>query len=162
MEGKEFRAIVHGEKEFTVKSAEVSALDIIHLDNNQFHILEGKESVHVEVVEVNYARKEYTLLLEGQKIQLRLADHFDSLVKQMGLSESGSQKVTNIMAPMPGLVLDILVEVGSMVSAGDPVLILEAMKMENIIKAGGDGRISNITVKKGNAVDKGQLLVELD
>ena len=116
----------------------------------------------MEVVEVDYARKEYTLLLEGQKIQLRLADHFDTLVKQMGLSESGSQKVTNIMAPMPGLVLDILVEVGSMVSAGDPVLILEAMKMENIIKAGGDGRISNITVKKGNAVDKGQLLVELD
>jgi biotin carboxyl carrier protein len=63
---------------------------------------------------------------------------------------------------MPGLVLNILVEAGQEVSKGDALLILEAMKMENVIKASGDGKVRSVKVKKGDAVDKGLLLVEME
>lgn len=54
----------------------------------------------------------------------------------------------NVKAPMPGLVLDILVEAGQSVNKGDNLLILEAMKMENIIKASGNGVVKNININK--------------
>jgi len=68
----------------------------------------------------------------------------------------------NVKAPMPGLVLDILVEPGQSVQKGDNLLILEAMKMENIIKASGSGVVKNIPVHKKDAVEKNQLLIEME
>ncbi|WP_445724287.1 biotin/lipoyl-containing protein, partial [Flavobacterium sp.] len=67
-----------------------------------------------------------------------------------------------IKAPMPGLILEINVEVGQSVKENDPLLILEAMKMENSFLSPRDGVIKSIAVEKGNAVDKGQLLVEFE
>ena len=63
---------------------------------------------------------------------------------------------------MPGLVLNLLVEAGQLVSKGDPLLILEAMKMENVLKATGDGRVKSVHVQKSAAVVKGQLLLEME
>ena len=63
---------------------------------------------------------------------------------------------------MPGLVLDIPVEVGQEVEKGEGVLILEAMKMENVIKSAGVGTIKAIHIKQGEAVEKGQLLIEME
>ena len=69
--------------------------------------------------------------------------------------------MSNVKAPMPGLVLDILVETEQAVSKGDALLILEAMKMENVLKAEGDGVVKSIEVTKGTAVDKGQIIIEM-
>jgi biotin carboxyl carrier protein len=63
---------------------------------------------------------------------------------------------------MPGLVLNVLVQAGQEVAKGDALLILEAMKMENVIKASGDGKVKSVKVKQGEAVDKGLLLVEME
>ena len=60
---------------------------------------------------------------------------------------------------MPGLVLDIRVVEGDAVKKGDPILVLEAMKMENIIKSPTDGIVKKINVKKGVAVEKSQVLI---
>ena len=68
-------------------------------------------------------------------------------------------KVNEIKAPMPGLVLDIRVAEGDEVKKGDSILVLEAMKMENIIKSPTDGIIKKINVKKGIAVEKNQVLI---
>lgn len=63
---------------------------------------------------------------------------------------------------MPGLVLQILVEPGQLVQKGDALLLLEAMKMENVIKAASNGQVKTVAVQKGAAVDKGQLLLEME
>jgi biotin carboxyl carrier protein len=63
---------------------------------------------------------------------------------------------------MPGLVIDILVKSGQSVQKNEPLLILEAMKMENVIKAAGDGIVKIINAKKGQPVDKGQTLLEFE
>jgi biotin carboxyl carrier protein len=63
---------------------------------------------------------------------------------------------------MPGLILEIHVQTGQEVNEDDPLLILEAMKMENVITSPRDGIIKSITVKKGETVDKNQLLIEFE
>lgn len=66
-----------------------------------------------------------------------------------------------VLAQLPGTVLSVDVSEGDSVSAGDKLLVLEAMKMENVISADGDGRVNAIHVKKGDKVETGQLLMEI-
>lgn len=68
---------------------------------------------------------------------------------------------TAVKAPLPGTVLDINVTVGQEVKAADTVVTLEAMKMENAIKAGVDGKVTSISVAKGDAVLEGAVLVTI-
>lgn len=66
-----------------------------------------------------------------------------------------------IKAPMPGLVLKIMISENQDINEGDSVLILEAMKMENVIKSPGTGKVKIIKVKERDAVEKNEVLVEL-
>lgn len=67
-----------------------------------------------------------------------------------------------VKAPLPGTVLTIPVKVGDTVKASDPVIILEAMKMENSVNAGRDGRVASIVVNAGDAVLEGAPLVTIE
>lgn len=80
----------------------------------------------------------------------------------MGIERGRTKVVNAIKAPMPGLILEISVCVGQVVKENDPLLILEAMKMENSFLSPRDGIIKSIAVSIGNAVDKGQLLIEFE
>ena len=68
---------------------------------------------------------------------------------------------TPVKAPLPGVVLDINVSVGQEVKASDVVIVLEAMKMENSIKAGVDGKVASISVAKGDSVLEGATMVTI-
>lgn len=68
---------------------------------------------------------------------------------------------TKVNAPMPGTILDIKVNVGDAVKEGQPIIILEAMKMENDIVAPCDGTVNVIAVKKGDSVDTNQLVATI-
>ena len=81
------------------------------------------------------------------------------LLASAGTAVAGQHAV--LKAPMPGLVLRVLVAVGDTVAAGSPLLALEAMKMENELKAAGPGVVTAVLVTPGQAVEKGQKLLEL-
>jgi len=83
----------------------------------------------------------------------------DLLLEKMGIANLETVQVNDLKAPMPGLILDILVTPGQTVKKGDQLLILEAMKMENVLKAPGDGVVASIEVEKGKSVEKGQILI---
>jgi biotin carboxyl carrier protein len=93
-------------------------------------------------------------------MEVNLKEPLDDLLQSMGLDKLATAKVSSVKAPMPGLVLSVLVSAGQEVKKGDKLLVLEAMKMENIIKAGGDGVVAQIMVNQGQAVDKNQTLIE--
>lgn len=133
--------------------------DKIQLKEGSFHVLENNRSYSVELIKVDRAEKTVVLSVNGNKYQLTIKDKFDVLLKSLGMDNLNASKVNEIKAPMPGLVLDIRVEEGQEVKKGDPVLVLEAMKMENILKSPTDGIIKKIAVKKGVAVEKNQVLV---
>jgi len=80
----------------------------------------------------------------------------------MGFTDLSSAEVNEIKAPMPGLVFDIMVSEGQEVALDEPVMILEAMKMENIIKSPKDGIIKSIKVIKAASVEKNAVLIEFE
>ena len=97
--------------------------------------------------------------MNGKKFKFVVKDKYDELLKSLGMDNLATTKVANLKAPMPGLVINIAIEVGQTVQKGDALLILEAMKMENVIKSPTDGVIKSILVKKGDAVEKNQVLL---
>lgn len=130
-------------------------------DKGQFHILKDHRSYHAEIMELDLAAKRCVVKVNGKIHEVAIADAYDRLVKDMGLSTIVQHKINAIHAPMPGLVFEIAVQPGDEVHKGDPLIILEAMKMENVLKSPGDGVIKTICVEKGAPVEKGQLLIEL-
>jgi biotin carboxyl carrier protein len=80
----------------------------------------------------------------------------------MGIKRSVDTINTDVKAPMPGKVIQILVKEGDSIEKGNGILILEAMKMENVLKAESDCVIKKILVKTGDSVEKNQILIELD
>jgi biotin carboxyl carrier protein len=147
---------------YEITPSEVDALDIIAQGNNSFHILKNQKAYKAEIESVDYKSKTFVFKINGNKYTTKISDKYDRLIDQLGMKVGAVQKVGDIKAPMPGLVLEVSVEVGSQVIKGDKVMILEAMKMENVIKAAGDGVVKAIHITKGTAVEKGQLLIEME
>ena len=100
--------------------------------------------------------------MQGDIFNLEIKDPLDQMLDKMGFGVNAEKQIKEIKAPMPGLVLEISVTNGQEVAAGDKMLILEAMKMENSINIPSNATIKKILVKKGQAVDKGQVLIELE
>jgi len=162
MNKDQYLAHVDQNFKFDLNSQSLSALDIIPMGNNHFHILKDNVSYTAEVIEANHKEKSFVIHVNGTEHHIQLEDSYDLLVQKMGLNISSSSKMNDLKAPMPGLVLEIVAQIGQQFEKGDPLLILEAMKMENIIKATGEGTVKSISVNKGDAVDKGQILLELE
>lgn len=137
-------------------------LDFIPTGSDSFHVLLDGKRYQAVVQEANYSAKTFRIKVNGSLYEVKLADRFDQLVEQLGLSRRTITKIQDIKAPMPGMVLEIAVSEGESIEKGQPLLILEAMKMENVIKSPGDGVVKRICVSKGNPVDKNQLLLELE
>ena len=89
-----------------------------------------------------------------------MKDQYDNLLQRLGLDNINSIKLTDLKAPMPGMVLKIMVASGQEVKKGDSLLVLEAMKMENIIKSPADLTIKSVQVKITDKVEKGQVMIK--
>jgi biotin carboxyl carrier protein len=157
-----YKISVNGQHSFDLMPADAQALDFVVEADGQFHILHNGTAYRATLVAAHYDARSFTFNINGDTFTVQIADRYDQLVQQLGLSVGSSQKANVIKAPMPGLVLSIMATPGQAVAKGDPLLILEAMKMENVIKASGDGVVKSIHVQQGAAVEKGQLLLEMD
>jgi biotin carboxyl carrier protein len=141
---------------------EITDINLVKLLDNKFHILQNHKSYNIEVIHADYNLKRFSIKVNNNIYDLNLQNELDLLLDKMGMSATAEERMDNVKAPMPGLVLDILVETGQSVNKGDNLLILEAMKMENIIKASGNGIVKSIHIKKKDAVEKNQLLLEME
>ncbi|WP_031530482.1 acetyl-CoA carboxylase biotin carboxyl carrier protein subunit [Dyadobacter crusticola] len=134
--------------------------DIVSIAENRFHILWKSKSYNVEVLERNAADKSARLLVNGVEYVTSAKDRLDLLLEGMGLQNAASQKINNVKAPMPGLIQSVSVAEGDQISKGDHLLVLVAMKMENVIKSSGNGTIKSLKVAPGEIVEKNQVLLE--
>lgn len=124
---------------------------IIHKDHKTFKC---------HVLSVDALTKTVEIKINKHVYHVQLKDKMDVLLEKMGIDMSAVTAVNDLKAPMPGLVLDVLVENGQEVQKGDQLVILEAMKMENVLKAEGDGTIQSVEVKKGDSVEKNHILIK--
>jgi len=141
-----------------IKGKEINA-DIQQLNEVSYHIINDLKSYNAEVVSFDKATKTAQIKVNGNLYTVTAQDQFDILLDQLGLSAMNANKVSDIKAPMPGLVLKLLVSEGSEVKKGDNLFVLEAMKMENIIKSPADVTVKSVKIKPGDKVEKGQVLL---
>lgn len=159
--GKQNYDIDNTKEVLLVNGNEVS-WDIASVGANHFHILYNNQSYNAEVIEANKSEKTFKVKINQAIYDIGVKDNFDLLLEQMGMNSTTKSKANQIKAPMPGLIWDIKVQIGDIVQAGDIVLILVAMKMENALKSVGDGKVKSIKVNKGDSVEKNQVLIEFE
>jgi biotin carboxyl carrier protein len=134
--------------------------DIRQLSHSAWHIIKAMQSYNVEVVNFNSADKTAEIKVNNHIYTVTAKDQFDLLLDKMGLSNLVNAKVSELKAPMPGMVLNVFVTEGAEIKKGDNLFILEAMKMENIIKSPDDVVVKTVKIKPGDKVEKGQVLLQ--
>lgn len=157
-----YKLNVNNTFQFDVDNDVVSQLDAVSVEKDKFHILKDSTPYQAEIIASDFINKTYTVKVNNSTYTVAIANALDMLIKEMGFEVGATKQVNAIKAPMPGLILEISVAVGQEVKENDPLLILEAMKMENSILSPRDGVIKSITMTKGAAVEKGTLLIEFE
>ncbi|WP_297792536.1 acetyl-CoA carboxylase biotin carboxyl carrier protein subunit [uncultured Eudoraea sp.] len=157
-----FKVVVDGSLDYKITTEDISKIDALKTSPNSYHILKENKSFTAQVLDKDFYQKKYTISINNSSYDVVISDSLDLLINDMGFALSSSKDIDSIAAPMPGLILDVHVRIGQAVNEDDPLLILEAMKMENVITSPRDGIIKSISIKKGDAVDKNKLLIEFE
>jgi biotin carboxyl carrier protein len=155
---QQFRISLHDENLIVNDSA--IQWDLVRVSEQYFHLLINHKSYRAEIVKTDFINKSFLLKVNGRIYSVELQDKFDVLLEKLGMNKEVAGRTNNIKAPMPGLIVDLRVTEGDRVYPGDPLLILEAMKMENLIKATSESVVKSVKVRKGESVEKNQILIE--
>ena len=126
----------------------------------KIHVIQNNKSYSAELLEVDFIQKKYTVKVNGSIYKIEIETQLGQLIKEMGLSLGSTSVEDEILAPMPGIILEVNVNEGDEVKKGDFLCVLEAMKMENALTSPRDGVIKSVNIAKGETVDKGKLLIE--
>jgi pyruvate carboxylase subunit B len=118
--------------------------------------------VYRVVAEKREGRGRYTLWVDGYRFEAEALDERTRAIRDLSAASAGPSGPAPVVAPMPGLVVRVSVSVGDKVEAGQGIVVMEAMKMENELRATGAGTVRSIEVAVGTAVEKGTLLVSLE
>jgi biotin carboxyl carrier protein len=150
-------------QELEITRDDLQQADIQSIDDQSVHIILNHKSYLVKIIHSDFQQKEFILRINGKDLSVKLRDEVETRVHAMGFDVSRNHtRQQHVVSPMPGMVLKILVQAGEEVREGQPTLILEAMKMENILNAPANGTIKTIHVREKQNVDKNQLLIELE
>jgi biotin carboxyl carrier protein len=133
--------------------------EIMCIHGGEYSALVAGRSFRVVLQEHNGTTE---LLIGGIACEARVESERDRLLRQYGRSSAHTHHRAEIHAPMPALVVKVEVSVGDEVKEGQGLLILEAMKMENELKAHQAGTVKKILATTGKAVDKGELLMVVE
>lgn len=145
--------------------------NVLELDGNQhpFEIQQnspssayvrlGNKTFYLYDIQIKDGELAYTL--NGTRLTLPYKDEMAILMTKMGFKSSKSAGHGSIKSPMPGKILAIKKQPGDTVSAGETVIVLEAMKMENELKSPVGGVVQTINVSEGQSVEKNTLLLEI-
>jgi pyruvate carboxylase subunit B len=119
------------------------------------------DSVHRVVAQRLEGRGNYILWVDGWRFAVEALDERARAIRDMARTTAAAAGPSPLVAPMPGLIVRLLVAPDAEVQAGEPLVVMEAMKMENELRATSAGRVAAIRVQPGDAVEKGAVLVEL-
>lgn len=151
---------VKEQNDFPEVNGETLSWDIEKITPDKVHLIYNKKSFVAELVNLDKESKTMEIRLGGKLAMLQIKDRHDLLLEKLGMNNQSSSQLKEIKAPMPGLILEMKVKPGDEVKKGDVVLVLEAMKMENIIKSPGDGIVKVVKAKLKGSVEKNQVLIQ--
>jgi len=120
------------------------------------------DEVHRVVLRRRLGRGHYVLWIDGYSYDVEALDERTRAIRDLTAAARGPLGPAPIIAPMPGLIVRTMVTVGESVTAGQGLIVMEAMKMENELRATGAGIVHRVNVSPGTPVEKGAVLIELE
>jgi biotin carboxyl carrier protein len=135
----------------------------IRWDDHQFFTLTYKgQKFFGELLEDKTEENYLKIKINQRVFEVKKKGELDDLISALGLDVPKVRKLKELQAPMPGRIVQVAVQVGQELNVGDELLSLEAMKMENVLKAEGVGIVKAILVESNQVVDKGTVLIEFE
>jgi pyruvate carboxylase subunit B len=131
------------------------------IEGTPVRLLRVGDTVHRVVARRGARRGGYAIALDGWQLAAEALDERTRAIRDLSAASAAASGPAPLVAPMPGLVVRVLVEAGAEVQAGQGLVVVEAMKMENELRAATAGRVTAVHAVTGTAVEKGALLVEL-
>ncbi len=144
---------------FEINGEEIE-MDTAPYEEKAFHVICHHQSMDVRILTFDTHTKTMTISLEGKVLTLSIVEPHDELLQKVSAAAGNGQTHEKILSPMPGMIQRILISEQDDVSAGDPVVVLNAMKMENVLKSPVSGKVKEILVSEGEQVEKGKVLVQ--
>lgn len=120
------------------------------------------DAVHRVVVRQGAQRGDYTLWVDGYRFAVEALDERTSAIRELSKLSAKASGPAPLTAPMPGLIVRINVKAGDTVAPGQGLVVMEAMKMENELRASSAGVVKSVHAKLGSAVEKGMVLIEME
>lgn len=159
VEGREFEVDLSGDIPVVDGRPMDAALTVIPGTPVRHLLVDGRSRV---LVARPSGKGEWDIHLNGDRYEVDVVDERTRAIRAMIGQGAEARGPTPIRAPMPGLVVRVDVEEGDTVEAGQTIAIIEAMKMENDLKADSDAVVSRVLFGPGEPVEKGAVLVEFE
>jgi pyruvate carboxylase subunit B len=159
---------VNGERVDVMRDAEgirvgdkVVRAHLADVEGTPVKVLTIGDDVHRVVIQRNVTRGQYALWIDGHRYDVEALDERTRAIRDLSSQSARASGPAPLVAPMPGLIVRVNVQAGDAVQPGVPMVVMEAMKMENELRAHSAGVVSAVRVQPGAAVEKGAVLVEL-
>jgi biotin carboxyl carrier protein len=136
--------------------------ELSDIEGSPIRMIKIGTQVYRVVVQKHQGRGRYTLWIDGYRFDAEALDERTRAIRDMSAASAGPVGPAPVRAPMPGLIVRVNVMVGDLVQAGQGIVVMEAMKMENELRATAAGKVRSVEVAPGTAVEKGALLVALE
>jgi len=151
---------IEGER-VTCDGAEATG-KVVDIEKTPIRMVTIGNEVHRVVARRGAQRGAYTLWLDGFRFEVEALDERARTIRELSGNTAAPSGPAPLLAPMPGLIVRVNVAVGDVVQAGQGLVVMEAMKMENELRAVSAGSVKRVAVAPGTAVEKGALLLELE
>jgi biotin carboxyl carrier protein len=148
---------INSKLDLILNTADATA--IVRNANGTFDVQIENTNLNASIIDWDTETKTAKIKINQNLYVVNVQEPADLLLEKLGLTIPKPKKANNLLSPMPGLILKIIVQAGQAVKKGESLLILEAMKMENVFKAAADCIIKDIKIEPNQAVEKGQELI---
>jgi biotin carboxyl carrier protein len=142
-------------------AGEVMDVGLTAIDGTPVRLIRVGERVHRVIARRGASRGAWVLDIDGVRVETDALDERMRTIRDLTAAATVSSGPAPLRAPMPGLVVRVQVAVGDAVTAGQGLVVVEAMKMENELRATASGIVTAVHATVGTAVEKGAMLVEL-
>jgi acetyl/propionyl-CoA carboxylase alpha subunit len=140
----------------------ITDAQVTELEGTPVRMVRIGTEVHRVVARRGPTRGRYTLWLDGFRYEVEALDERARAIRELAGASAGPTGPAPLIAPMPGMIVRVAVQVGDAVQAGQGLVVMEAMKMENELRATAAGTVKAVLAQPGTAVEKGALLLELE
>jgi biotin carboxyl carrier protein len=158
------KGVLNGEFQSNLSKDKLNDFEVLEINHEKKEIIlqKGSQKFQCKILKKNKKDQSFIIKINGNISIIRIVKSVEKTIEKLGINKKSQQNINILKAPMPGLILKLMVKVGDQIKKGDALIILEAMKMENILSSPVDGVIKEIKVKPQQTVEKNNVLINFE